>query len=576
MKMEPPDDSGATTTTAAAGHQGVSRVAADHVGRNLEQDLEREETQKEPGPSRTDPSLAECGGNKQLCDEHDETPKPHPCRTEPSTLPPADFSLDPTAPTLDPTPPTPDPTPRRYSCDLCDYTCTVRSLLTTHRRIHTGERPFKCDLCEYTCNQRGSLTIHTRTHTGEKPYACDMCEYRCADSGSLTKHKRSHTGQKPFHCEECGRSFSVSGGLAKHRRIHTGERPYSCDLCGKRFSRIGDMSRHKRIHAGVRSYQCDQCDKCYTQSSHLSRHKLVHTRGTQTQPKSFICCICDRLFSTQKALGDHLQGHVAPGHVEGNPQNDHVVGDSLQEHVDATYGCALCGQSFSSATERDNHELQHRILQCNACGRSFPHGTLKCEECGLTDLIEQGGEGVRLHCEVCGEGFNTDPALARHTQTTHGQKQDVHPTGLFPNQAFRKERKSPEVKSLEPEVKSWHKMAAPETNDDARDVGRKELNWTRLPAVRNTWFSHWWRHGVNVKMLTLTTNFFDAKVKHWQGPNSGCQKLMVQIILHVQLTSEKLTHATNLKIENTFTCAQEEYCGQWFTRDIAIRTTWRR
>uniref|UniRef100_A0A8C0G9S3 C2H2-type domain-containing protein n=1 Tax=Chelonoidis abingdonii TaxID=106734 RepID=A0A8C0G9S3_CHEAB len=111
-------------------------------------------------------------------------------------------------------------------CPDCGKSFRQYSYLVTHRRIHTGERPYSCAQCGLGFSQHSSLIRHRHTHTGERPYRCPDCGKAFALSTSLLTHQRTHTGERPYNCNQCGRGFSQRSALVTHQRTHTGERPY--------------------------------------------------------------------------------------------------------------------------------------------------------------------------------------------------------------------------------------------------------------------------------------------------------------------------------------------------------------
>ncbi|OTB05882.1 hypothetical protein M426DRAFT_10325 [Hypoxylon sp. CI-4A] len=111
---------------------------------------------------------------------------------------------------------------KRYVCDVegCGKRCSQKTQLETHKRAHTGERPFKCTVpgCDQAFTQRGNLKTHSRRHTGEKPYRCELCGKAFAQRGNVKPHKLTHFPTRPFRCilDGCSKTFGQRGNLKHH------------------------------------------------------------------------------------------------------------------------------------------------------------------------------------------------------------------------------------------------------------------------------------------------------------------------------------------------------------------------
>ncbi len=172
-----------------------------------------------------------------------------------------------------------------YNCPLCTYSCSVRSNLAAHVRIHTREKPYKCTLCEYAARQISRLYAHMRTqHPGANLLTCTVCGAGFITPRTLMMHLKLHMDKGTDTVEEPmeGRvnqdlrkrgdsryhmyvniadSQRTASMLCDSAEYHENDGPlpgddvdakYQCDVCKKQFDREVTLFTHlQRVHIGT-------------------------------------------------------------------------------------------------------------------------------------------------------------------------------------------------------------------------------------------------------------------------------------------------------------------------------------
>ncbi|GBP65322.1 Zinc finger protein 91 [Eumeta japonica] len=114
----------------------------------------------------------------------------------------------------------------KYKCEECDRRfVTEKQKQAHHETIHLKKGQFACDKCSKCYSTRRGLKYHTALkHDGgyvEPPRdkICDICGRAFPSKTILTSHIRTHTGERPYKCELCPSTFTQSGALYTHRKL---------------------------------------------------------------------------------------------------------------------------------------------------------------------------------------------------------------------------------------------------------------------------------------------------------------------------------------------------------------------
>jgi len=195
----------------------------------------------------------------------------------------------------------------RCVCPVCGKSLLCR--LSTHMRVHTGQRPYQCPTCGKSFMVPSKLKYHVLRHTGVRPQVCPEC-------GKSYQHLHVHMQLKhgdpdmyQHECPVCRKKFLMRAMLRDHLMLHSGERPYQCFTCGRRFLRQSALIQHERRQHVAEPVvrQRRECEVCHVELSAkgLKDHMLIHSGD-----KPHGCEWCGGTFRRK----DHLRVHCERVH----------------------------------------------------------------------------------------------------------------------------------------------------------------------------------------------------------------------------------------------------------------------
>ncbi len=168
---------------------------------------------------------------------------------------------------------------------------------------------------------------------------------------------------------------------------------------------------------------CPICGRGVSSNANLQQHLSTHS-----ETKTFQCLMCKKRYKDRSGLKLHQKSH---GHLP--PQTPNILDENISRSL-----CELCGSSFSSCVELQNHKKKYSKLDVS-CANDI-HSTGKSIElikerksiAGRPKKISYDpvyGENEVLPsfmCSYCGTYFYEHSELLDHKTSVHGVKNRIN------------------------------------------------------------------------------------------------------------------------------------------------------
>ncbi|ALC49247.1 CG2889 [Drosophila busckii] len=254
-----------------------------------------------------------------------------------------------------------------------------------------GGRPKGCSRAQLTKRYEEAIASYMNAD-------CDLCEFSTKYLSELKTHfLEVHKQDAYVKC--CNKVFNRASKLMDHIRKHLNPQLFTCTICNKSLNSKDYLATHiETVHnkigqlGKVLKHPCHKCERTFSSERRLGNHMLKHDKDQLDHS----CQFCDKRFANVHRLRRHIQS----------------IHEDLHPHV-----CDICGKKFKFKPSFERHLLEHQGVVAPA---------MECPICGVWLKNEHS---LRLHrfthdskdtdCPHCAKKCSSRTALRAHIKYAH-------------------------------------------------------------------------------------------------------------------------------------------------------------